>query len=76
MHPDGLLAAMVKAIPGCCIFCEEPLPKKRCAPRVVCGSPGCQSAYQCAYGRDRRLGISVIEARLGNYFAWCTGAAA
>lgn len=71
MHPDGLLAAMVKAIPGRCIFCEEPLPKRSRGPRVVCGAPECRTAYRAAYGRDRRLGVHVFDVRLSAYFAWC-----
>lgn len=49
-HPDGLARAMELRIPGCCIFCEEPVQGLR----VTCASGDCQQAYQRAYHRDMR----------------------
>ena len=59
LHPDGLEAAQSCAIPGRCVFCEEPTrgtlycfggrtPKR--------GEPGyeCFRAYQRSYYRDVR----------------------
>jgi hypothetical protein len=57
-HPDGLAAAKVRAISGCCVFCEEPLHGKR---RVICGSPDCERAMNSAYVRDRRRGARRVR---------------
>lgn len=49
-HPDGLAAAKAAAIPGCCIFCEEPIRGR--ADRVTCGGKDCTRAYFRAWHRD------------------------
>lgn len=52
---DGLKAARATAIPGTCMFCEEPIPEPR-GKRIICGSHGCRRAYDRAHRRDRLAG--------------------
>lgn len=62
-HPDGLAAAKACAIPGACLFCEEPLPHARWSPKratmvrhakLICESKECTAAYLRAWHRDAR----------------------
>lgn len=53
-HPDGLVAAKRAAIEGRCVFCEEPLPRRRTGRpnSITCGARACVRAAQRAWHRD------------------------
>jgi hypothetical protein len=64
MHPDGLAAAKKCAIPGHCLFCEEPLspPKTKTGRRrLICDGPDCDRSYNAAWKRDRTAGAARIN---------------
>lgn len=51
-HVLGLDAAKASAMPGLCIFCDEPVLRGR---KLLCGSQECSREYLRAWHRDARV---------------------